>query len=618
MGVALDLSTESHTGTTGSTSEASFSWSHGASSNVKGVLIYVWNNANQNNVTSVTYGGVDVPAVSGGEAVDSAGEPGRCTAYFLGDTTVPVGTQTVVVNRTNNATVMAAVAITVTANGPTRVVPGSIVLTQGDGTVAEVLVSDNPGFAASSVSQRFAGGHFGHNTPPTAGANSTLLQSLDVGGTCFVTFTETINGVGARAIGGSSATSDDRAIVSLAIAETYMPLTGTLSLTGRAAAVLLSAAMAVGSMGMTGYAPTVLSQTGENIAIPAGSLAYTGTKPTTAFLGPTVGQITFAGQAPTFVITNAPAMGAGALAWHGLAPIVDVPAPTDTTITPGVGVLGWTGYAITLRTGDSVIDIPAGQIVIKGPQRPEEKPQPDVGRVVFTGYAFNIAVDAPGSAITIAAGQLVLAGRAPDRIADFSLSIPVGSLALSGQYVSVAFKQPDCGQLVLTGLAPTVVRNTATISLGAGSLVYTGLGQNAHLVVAMPKGTLAWAAPLMNVATSGNIEIGCGVLAITGTSSTVDLVCAIPSGAITFTGLTPALGKVFDLPVGVLAMQGYAVELGGERTADLPCGVLAWHGHSIIVSTTKILVVPVTVHLVREVDVTVKLTRVVDHTVRWR
>src|SRR3990172_9146820 len=86
----------------------------------RGVVVFVANLVSAANiVTSVTYGGVTVPAVSGGAAADSAGEPGYCSTYFLG-AGVPALGGAVVVNRTNNTDELWAVAITVTAIGDTE------------------------------------------------------------------------------------------------------------------------------------------------------------------------------------------------------------------------------------------------------------------------------------------------------------------------------------------------------------------------------------------------------------------------------------------------------------------------------------------------------------------
>ena len=217
MAIAFDTSSESHTGTAGSTNEASFSWSHPGSASAEGVLVFVFNLDSSTSITSsVTYGGVDMTAVSGGAAADTAGEIGRCAAWYLDDP--PTGTQTVQVNRTNNTNTMYAVAITVTAAAGklTEVYEPGIVLVQEDGTVAVQAVTDgSPG----SNSTRFAGGMFGHQTMPIAGTGSTLIQSIDIGAQGAVVVRETTAGQGSRNVGMSSGTSDDRAIVHLAVRE---------------------------------------------------------------------------------------------------------------------------------------------------------------------------------------------------------------------------------------------------------------------------------------------------------------------------------------------------------------------------------------------------------------
>ncbi len=211
--VVHDNTSESHTASTPSTSETSFSWSHdGAGSGVKGVLVLVFQlNASANDVTSVTYGSAGLSAVSGGSAADTVGELGRATAYFLG-ASVPQGTQTVVVNRNNNANTMYAVAATVTAGGDTEVHLAGIVLLQENQVPAEQSVTDgSPG----QNSVRYAGGFYG-NPVISAGANSTLLHDLDTASQSGIAVRETTAGQGSRSI-GLTALTDDFAAVHLAI-----------------------------------------------------------------------------------------------------------------------------------------------------------------------------------------------------------------------------------------------------------------------------------------------------------------------------------------------------------------------------------------------------------------
>lgn len=217
MAVARDVASESHTGTTGSQSQASFSWSHAAAgSGVKGVVVYVFNlTSSADLTTSVTYGGTAMSAVTSGFAADTSGEQGSCKAYFLG-ASVPQGTQTVVVNRTNNVAVMYATAATVTAAGDTEY--NGVVIEQEDQALAQENIDDGtPG----SDSVRFAGTYSGAANITSAlvpGANSTLIGAIDPAANCAMSVWETTAGQGARPV-GFVASSDDVAAVYLAVRE---------------------------------------------------------------------------------------------------------------------------------------------------------------------------------------------------------------------------------------------------------------------------------------------------------------------------------------------------------------------------------------------------------------
>jgi len=96
MAVAFDAVSESHTGTTASASEASFSWTHSPVGTPRGVVVFVFIiAADADYVTSVTYGGTAMTE-NPTFAFDSADEPGRTYAFSLGSS-VPTGNQTVVV-----------------------------------------------------------------------------------------------------------------------------------------------------------------------------------------------------------------------------------------------------------------------------------------------------------------------------------------------------------------------------------------------------------------------------------------------------------------------------------------------------------------------------------------
>lgn len=210
MAVAHDAASESAT----SSSVSSFSWTHTPVGTPAGVLVFTFNlNSATHEVSSVTYNGVNVPAVSGGEADDTANEPGSCKAWFLGSG-VPSGAQTVQVNRTNNTNTIYAIAITVTAAGDVEVT--GVVLQQENQAPAEASVNDgSPG----TNSLRYAGAYCGAATVPSPGANSTALHDVLVASTRSASAVrETTAGQGARSVGYSAAT-DDWACVALAIRE---------------------------------------------------------------------------------------------------------------------------------------------------------------------------------------------------------------------------------------------------------------------------------------------------------------------------------------------------------------------------------------------------------------
>lgn len=225
MAVAHETATESHTGVTGSASEASFDISVPFTASSKGLLVftYVLNALNApDDATSVTIdpagANTDVPAVSGGRAAVTVGnEDGDCKAWFLGSG-LPTTTTTVRVNRTNNTDIMYAVAITVTAAGATEIFTSGIVLQTGVITVTEQSVDDgSPG----TNSLRYAGMYGGHNSVAAtpAGANSTALLDIDIGTQVALAVRETTAGQGSRSVGIAASAGDDTAAVHLAVRE---------------------------------------------------------------------------------------------------------------------------------------------------------------------------------------------------------------------------------------------------------------------------------------------------------------------------------------------------------------------------------------------------------------
>jgi hypothetical protein len=177
------------------------------------VFVYTFNSTTDL-VSTVTYGGVNVPGIAAGSVTDTAGEPGRIDTFFVGSG-LGSGNQTITVNRTNSAIVMYATAATVRALYDTEVNPDGIVTLANDGTLPVQSVTDDwPG----SFSLRYAGAYSGLQAPPVAGTGNVILNSIDIGNYGAAMVRETTGGQGPRNVGFNSAT-DDRAAVHLAIRE---------------------------------------------------------------------------------------------------------------------------------------------------------------------------------------------------------------------------------------------------------------------------------------------------------------------------------------------------------------------------------------------------------------
>lgn len=221
MAVAHSIFSQSHASGSQSVSQASFTWNHTGTTNPNGVLIFLFQTVSGTDVGGVvTYGGTTVPAVTGGFATDAATEPGSVKAYFLGSGIPTTDNAAVVVNRTNNTTGVWATCISVVAATDTEVYLPGIVLVQGDAAVAEQSVTDG---STGVNSERYAGVYYGGATPAPAGANSTLLGTVNdlvaLGHTCV---RRTSVGQGAQLVGCTQGTSDDQASVHLAVREVVL------------------------------------------------------------------------------------------------------------------------------------------------------------------------------------------------------------------------------------------------------------------------------------------------------------------------------------------------------------------------------------------------------------
>lgn len=221
MAVAYDAVSESHSGTSGSTFEASFSWTHTPSGTPRGVTVFVFTvSSSADWAQSVTYGGVVLNRFVAMGGTDTASEPGRVAVFHLG-AAIPTGAQTVVVTRNNDSVEMYAIAVSVTEDGSRKThlhEAGFVNLSENQALTEQSVSDGSPG----QDSVRLAGLFSGSASPgggSWVGANSTFLAGIVVGsarGAAAVR--ETTAGQGSRPVGfDSGGTSDDVASTHLAV-----------------------------------------------------------------------------------------------------------------------------------------------------------------------------------------------------------------------------------------------------------------------------------------------------------------------------------------------------------------------------------------------------------------
>lgn len=463
MAVAHSAASESHTGTTGSTNQTAFSWTHTQTGTPQGVVVFVSTYASTADlISSVTYGGVALTRLTGGLAQDGAGESGRLDTFFLGSG-LGAGNQTITVNRTNNATVMYAAAATVTAGADTAVPQSTIVLLEGDGTLAAQTVDDtSPGTA----SVRYAGCYSGLNTPPTAGTGSTLLNSIDIGNYGSALVRETTAGQGARSIGFTGAT-DDRAAVHLAIRElvprTETPIVGSFTLTGNDATLTKSAPKSiepvVGAFTLTGNAADLRHN--PDIEAVVGAFTLTG-NPADARHNVRItgdrGQFTLTGNDATLAIVAA------------------------KELLPVVGVFSLTGNQ--------------------------------------AGLAHGVRIDGGTGSFAFSGNPATLTKTAADE-----LTALVGTFALSGQPVALTRTRifpADRGQFTLTG-QPATLRHGWRTTGDRGQFLLTG--NPAALTVAYillgGRGAFTFTGNPAGLGDTDKLEAAAGAFILTGLSASL-------------------------------------------------------------------------------------------------
>lgn len=178
----------------------------------------------------------------------------------------------------------------------------------------------------------------------------------------------------------------------------------------------------VGTLALSGYAPSIAQTANQSLIPGAGSFALNGYAPSVAqtsgnLINPGTGSITFSGYAPTITQPQNVAPGAGSLAITGYAP--SITQGVTTAIAPGVGTLAITGYAPTVaQSANILVYPPAGSLVLTGyapalAQTANQVITPAQGSIAITGYAPTVAQAAASPSLTPDRGLLQIVGYAP-------------------------------------------------------------------------------------------------------------------------------------------------------------------------------------------------------------
>lgn len=338
-------------------------------------IVFIATHGTGDLITGVTWNGVAMNRLY--RAADTDTEPGAVVAYFLDN----VSNGTITVSRTNNAVVTVGYAASISAARVTRAIQtitrvsstqntDADTSTTGTGASGEVAVDDgSPG----TSSMRFAAAYTGAATPVAQGTNSTALQSLDstAFGSSFVR--ETTAGQGSRSVGFATGTTDDWALVAVAVREepalNPQPSAAALVLTGDTPIVTVPdpkvSVPTAASLTLTGSTPTVTVTANATSLPTSASLTLTGSTPAVSAGGsqsrqPTAGSLTLAGDTPTVTATDNQTSQptAASLTLTGSVPDVAAGVSDNKTALPSAAGLTLTGSTPTVAATDHKTALP--------------------------------------------------------------------------------------------------------------------------------------------------------------------------------------------------------------------------------------------------------------------
>jgi len=321
---------------------------------------------------------------------------------------------------------------------------------------------------------------------------------------------------------------------------TLDPASGSITIAGSAAAIVLSLAVASGAITFSGNAPAI-----------------------TQVSAPTSGAVVVAGNAPSLTLAREPTSGAVLLG--GNAPAL------DKTFAPSEGAVVIAGQVPAV--GQAVFLDPTTGAVIVGGNAPALSASlaPSEGSVIVGGQTPALSFS-----LLPSEGGVVFGGHAPSVSQAVTLEPPSGAVIVGGETPALSFGlAPGEGSIVVEGYAPSL----GTGSAGIRSLLAPWIGG-----AAAPSG----AQTLILEPTEGAVIVG-------GQQANLSLGLAPSTGEIVFEGYAPSLGAATPGYRSFLAhwLGGASSTPAAPATAGYRSFLAFWAGGAS--DGTQIIIPPVVV-----------------------
>lgn len=217
----------------------------------------------------------------------------------------------------------------------------------------------------------------------------------------------------------------------------------------------------VGSLVLTGFAPTINITNNQNVLSGVGALTINGfasiidLKINTDF-----GQLTLNGFAPSINISVVASSQTGQLIATGFSP--SVVATANITLNTGLGQLTLNGFAPTATPSNNIrVSANLGQLTLNGfspTVNISQSAVTETGQLLLNGFEPSI-VTTDNKIVNSGLGQILVNGFEPSPIVNTSVVTSAGELLLSGfepsiDVVANTFVYPSFGKLIINGFRP--------------------------------------------------------------------------------------------------------------------------------------------------------------------